>query len=264
MEFDISRLRRGELIAAVGGALLFILLFFHWYSVDVKVSAGAFSRSGTFGSASAWQAFSFIDIYLFLVVLLAIGLAVLAATQRTPALPVTASVITTAAAGLGTLFVLYRLIDTPGKGGSESFAGGSASVDVSPTIWAFLGLVVTAGITYAGYMSMREEGTSFADAREQARAAGQQARSAFEGSGSGGGSAPPPPAAEPPAAAAPPPPPSPEPPAPIEPPAPPPVEESPPYEPEPPAASEPPEDDAPLAPQASPINPAPSQPPPAS
>jgi hypothetical protein len=214
MAFDLGRLRRGEKLAAGAAVLLFILMFFDWYSVSVSAGPIGFSVGG-----SAWQAFDVLDIYLFVVIVAALGLAVLAATERSPALPVTMSVIVTALAALGTILVLYRLIDTPVGDVPDG-------VDVSRTIWAFLGLVAVAAITYGGYLSMRDEGTSLTDAKEQARAA-------FDGapprSGAGGASAPPPPAAsEPPAASAPPS----EPPAasapPSEPAAPPPASEPPP------------------------------------
>lgn len=188
MAFDIGRLRRGEKIAAAAAVLLFILMFFDWYSVSVDAGPlGDFSVGG-----SAWQVFGFIDIYLFLVVIAAIGLAVLTATERSPALPVTASVIVTALAALGTLLVLYRLIDTPVGDVPDG-------IDVGRTIWAFLGLIAVAAIAYGGYLSMREEGTSFSDARDQARAAFDAAPSRDETTGT---SAPPPPA-EPPASGAP-------------------------------------------------------------
>ena len=126
-------------------------------------------------------------------ILAAIGLAVLTATERSPALPVTASVIVTALAAIGTLLVLYRLIDAPD--------------DLDRTIWAFLGLIAVAAIAYGGYLSMREEGTTFSDARDQARAAFDDASSRRDET-SGTSAPPPPPAAtsEPPAAAPPPPP----------------------------------------------------------
>ncbi|MGN6189467.1 MAG: hypothetical protein ACTHOE_11240 [Conexibacter sp.] len=189
MTFDIGRLRRGEQIAGVAAILLFILMFFDWYTVSVSGGLlGGLSVGG-----NAWQAFSFIDIYLFLVILAAIALAVLTATQRTPALPVTMAVIVTALAALGTLLVLYRLIDTPVGDVPDG-------VDVSRTIWAFLGFAAVAAITYGGYLSMREEGTSFADARDQARAAFDA--TAPRGDSAGGASTPPPPptASEPPIA----------------------------------------------------------------
>jgi hypothetical protein len=199
MAFDISRLRRGEQIAALAAVLLFILMFFDWYTVSVSGGLlGGLSIGG-----SAWQAFGFIDIYLFLVILAAIGLAVLTATERTPALPVTGAVIVTAMAALGTLLVLYRLIDTP-------IGDVPDGVDVGRTVWAFLGLIAVAAIAYGGYLSMREEGTSLGDVKAQASAAGQQARAAFDSPApreEGGTASAPPPSSPPPAAAPPPPPP---------------------------------------------------------
>jgi hypothetical protein len=180
MAFDIGRLRRGEQIAAVAAVLLFILMFFDWYTVSVSGGLlGGLSVGG-----SAWEAFGFIDIYLFIVIVAALALAVLTATERTPALPVTMAVIVTALAALGTLLVLYRLIDTPVGDVPDG-------VDVSRTIWAFLGLVAVAAITYGGYLSMREEGTTLGDVKAQASAAFDSA-SARGGAG-GTASAPPPP-----------------------------------------------------------------------
>ncbi|MFL5816026.1 MAG: hypothetical protein ACJ76L_00340 [Conexibacter sp.] len=184
MAFDLSRLRRGEQVAAGAAVLLFIVMFFDWYSVSVNAGPlGEFSVGG-----SAWQAFDFLDIYLFIVILAAIGLAVLTATERTPALPVTGAVIVTALAALGTIMVLYRLIDTPVGDVPDG-------VDVGRTIWAFIGLIAIAAITYGGYLSMRDEGTSLSDVKAQASAAGQQARASFDSSDAprgGTASAPPP------------------------------------------------------------------------
>ncbi|HEU4703120.1 MAG TPA: hypothetical protein VFS37_11625 [Conexibacter sp.] len=193
MAFDISRLRRGEKIAAVAAVVLFILMFFDWYTVSVSGGLlGGLSVGG-----SAWQSFGFIDIVLLVTILAAIALAVLTATERSPALPVTLSVIVTALAGLATLLVLYRLIDTPVGDVPDG-------VDVSRTVWAFLGLVAVAAITYGGYLSMREEGSSFSDARDQARAAFDSAAPRRDDAGSASAPPPPPPAASEPPAAAPP------------------------------------------------------------
>ena len=193
MAFDLSRLRRGEKIAAVAAVLLFILMFFDWY--DVSVDAGR-ARSTFSVGGSAWQAFDLIDIYLFIVILAALGLAVLTATERSPALPVTMSVIVTALAALGTILVLYRLIDTPVSDVPDG-------VDVGRTIWAFLGFLSVVAITYGGYLSMREEGTSLGDVKAQATAAFGEPASA----------PPPPPPPPPPPAGEPPAPPAGEPPA---------------------------------------------------
>ena len=45
---DLSRLRRGELIAGIGGiVLLFALLFLNWYSVTIETPLADFSIGGS-------------------------------------------------------------------------------------------------------------------------------------------------------------------------------------------------------------------------
>src|SRR2546426_923174 len=51
---DMSRIRRGEMIAAVGGiVLLIVLLFVNWYSAGAQVSTplGSVNVEGDFGAA---------------------------------------------------------------------------------------------------------------------------------------------------------------------------------------------------------------------
>jgi hypothetical protein len=264
--FEASRLRPGEIVAAVGAILLFIFMFFFkWYGVSLPggqqqlanvlgVDTGALAVNG-------WHGHTVLRWLMLLTILAALALAFLTATQRTVALPVTAAVIVTALAALLTVLLAYRVIvNEPGP---------NQYIDVK--IGAWLGLLASALVTYGGYRSMRDEGTSLTDARNQARAAGQQARAAFDSAPPAGGAAssppPPPPApAEPPAASeppSPPPPPAPaESPAASEPPTPPPP---PPAPAEPSAASEPPTPPPPPpAPAEPPVTSAtpPSEPPP--
>jgi cation transport ATPase len=170
MTFDLSRLRRGEKVAAGAAIVLFIVMFFGWYG----------PHDGPDLSFSAWESYSIIDLVLLLTIVAALGLAFLTATQQTVALPVTAAVIVTALAFLGTLLVAFRvLIDQPGFG-VAGFSAPDAAVD--NTIWAWVGLIAVAAITYGGYLSMRDEGTSLSDVKAQASAAGQQARASFDSS----------------------------------------------------------------------------------
>ncbi len=170
MEFDVGRLRRGEQIVGIGAAALLVLMFFDWYTVDVSGTAAGFSRSVGVGGGSAWQAFGFVDLYLLLTVIVALTLVALTATQRTPALPVTASVITAAVGALAAVLVLYRLIDAPG-GGPERFGGVAINVDVRPTAWAFLGFLAVLAIVYGSYRSMRDEDAPLDDVQPPAQAA---------------------------------------------------------------------------------------------
>jgi hypothetical protein len=92
---DVSKLRGGQLIAAVGGlALLVALLFLNWYGGETRVSIGLIE--GEFGAEfGAWDHQGFLGTIANLVILaagvVAVGLAVLTATSRTVALPVAAS-----------------------------------------------------------------------------------------------------------------------------------------------------------------------------
>jgi hypothetical protein len=144
---DFSRVRTGELLAGISGAALFIVMFLKWFSVP---EVGGVDIAGTFGvdtSISAWQAFDFVDIVLFLAVIAAVGLVVLAAAQSSVQLPVAASALTAGLGILATLLVLYRVIDPPS--------------DLDRSYGLFLGLIASAGIAFGGWMAMQEEGTSF-------------------------------------------------------------------------------------------------------
>jgi hypothetical protein len=140
---DLRRLRIGEWLAAAGGAALLAAMFLDWYAVVVDVgSLGELSAE-----FNAWQSLDVIDILLALVAALAIGLAVLQATQSSPALPVGAGVLTTTLGAVAVLLVLYRIIDQPGDG---------EFVEVRVGAWA--GLAATVVITAGGWASLREEG----------------------------------------------------------------------------------------------------------
>ena len=160
---DFSKLRTGELIAAVGGLVLLVAMFaFDWYEIS-----GFGGLIEQFGDAvgvdtgiKAWDGQGFLGTIANLVILAAavaaVALAILTATSRTVALPVAASAIT---AGLGigaVVMVLLRMVFQPGP---------NEVVDLRFGI--FLALIGAAMIAYGGWQSMQEEGTSFEDARDQ-------------------------------------------------------------------------------------------------
>ncbi len=144
----MSRLSQGELIAGASGLALFLFLFLPWYGVDVSVAGFSSSES-----ANAWEVFSYIDILLFLVAAVAVGVAVLrlADVDLPPDLPVP-----TIVAGLGALavlLVLYRILDVPGP---DIPAAVQSNIDFGRKIGLFLGLVASGGVAYGGYRSMSE------------------------------------------------------------------------------------------------------------
>ena len=154
VDFDRNRLSQGELIAGIAGFVLLIDLWFKWYGV--KVSAGGALRNFNIGvSANAWESFGLIDIILFLVALIAIGVAVLRALDNMPDIPYPPATIVTIAGGIALLLILYRIIDTPVD------TGGVNGIDVTRKIGVWLGLLAAAALTYGGWRAMQEAGTSF-------------------------------------------------------------------------------------------------------
>jgi hypothetical protein len=144
---DISRLTRGELIAGVSGLVLLVALFLPWYGVDVNVAGFSASESG-----NAWEVFSTIDVLLFLVALVAVGVAVSkAAGGLSTDLPLAAIVL--GAGVLAVLLVLYRIIDLPGPD-IPDVAG--AGIEFGRKFGIFLGLLAAGGVAYGGWVSMNE------------------------------------------------------------------------------------------------------------
>jgi hypothetical protein len=188
---DVDKLSTGEKVSAVSAVLLFIFMFFDWFSVEVSGGNGILSASA---GGSAWDALDYIPIFLVITIVAAIGVAVVRLTE-TPFEPaISVNAVIAVLGGISFLLILYRIVDAPGAG---TFPG--VSVDVSPAVGIFLGLIAAAGIAYGGYRAMQEEGSSFADVGDRLSGAGPAPR---------GGSAttPPPP---PPSSAAPAPPPPP-------------------------------------------------------
>jgi hypothetical protein len=176
---ELGKLRRGELIAAAGGLLLLIALFFvDWYSAGTSVRLPLGTTVNVSGDFGAWDSEGFLGFIANLVILAAalsaVVLAVLTATSRTIALPVAASAIT---AGLGiaaVAMVLLRMIFQPGP---------NELIDLKFGI--LLALIASLIVAYGGWESMREEGTTFDHARDQlqsryARRAAPEPRTAPE------------------------------------------------------------------------------------
>ena len=142
---ELSRLRLGEVIAAAGGLALLGVMFLDWYTVGgiTEVSGRDITISVGF---TAWDAFGITDLLLALAALIAVMLAVITATRRSPALPVAASVITTTTGVLATLLVLYRIVNQPGP---------NEFIEVK--LPAFLGFLCVLAIAAGGWLSMRDE-----------------------------------------------------------------------------------------------------------
>jgi hypothetical protein len=158
---DFGKLRRGEWIAAAGGLLLLITLFFvDWYSAGASVTLPLGTTVSVSGDFGAWDSEGFFGFLANLVILAAalsaVGLAVLTATSRTVALPVAASALT-ASLGIGAVaMVLLRMLFQPGP---------NELIDLKFGI--LLALIASLVVAYGGWDSMQEEGTTFDSARDQ-------------------------------------------------------------------------------------------------
>jgi hypothetical protein len=137
------------MIAGGSAVALFIFMFFPWYGVPgttIQIpGGGSISSSGE--NANAWQVFSWIDVIMFLVILLTIAM-VLArvAGAMPPELPAPPGLIVAVAGALVTLLIFYRLLNVPGPDGS----------DVGRKIGAFLGLLAAGGVAFGGYTASTE------------------------------------------------------------------------------------------------------------
>lgn len=193
---DLDKLSSGEKIAGVSSILLFIFMFFDWFSYEIQGLAGS-------GSLNAWDALDWIPIVLVITIVAALGVVALRLMDSQYEPPVSGNSIVAILGGISFLLILFRIIDTPDLGGGVL----ADVVDSSPEFWIFLALVCAAGIAYGGYKAMQEEGATFGDLGDRFSGGGPS------GGGGGGGtgrgpSAPQEPPAPPPSQTPPPPPPS--------------------------------------------------------
>ncbi|HEX7278127.1 MAG TPA: hypothetical protein VF255_00760 [Solirubrobacterales bacterium] len=172
---DVDRLSTGEKIAGASAILLFIFMFFDWFTVDID-GEGLFSVSV---GGNAWEAFSWIDLFMMVTILVVVAILVIRLTDALVEPPVSLNAVAAVLGGITVLLILYRIIDPPGD------TGGLAGVDISPSLGAFLGLIAAVGIAYGSYRAMQEEGTTFGDIGDQFSSRGGP------GTGAGGPTQPP-------------------------------------------------------------------------
>jgi hypothetical protein len=150
MDIALSRLRPGEWIAGASAVLLLAVLFaVQWYGAS---GTGA-TRAGAI-SVNGWHGLAHLRWLVLVTNAAALGLLVAQATRRSPAIPVSMSVIVTTLGLLTTLALLYRtVINVPGR------------EDAKPG--AFVGLAAAAALLCGGYASMRQEGIAPCDERTE-------------------------------------------------------------------------------------------------
>jgi hypothetical protein len=196
---DLDKLSPGEKIAGVSSIVLFIFMFFDWFTVEVSGGNSLVFASASAGG-SAWDALDFIPIVLVVTIVAALGVAALRLTDSAYEPPISGNAIVAILGAISFILILYRIIDPPGAGSVPGL-----SVDVSPAFGIFVSLVAAAGIAYGGYKAMQEEGVTFSDLGD--RFSGGGTRGGGAGAPGGGASIPEqPPTPPPPPPSAPPPP----------------------------------------------------------
>ncbi|MGA8217565.1 MAG: hypothetical protein WB771_03285 [Solirubrobacterales bacterium] len=118
------------MVGALGGLGLLVATFLPWYSAGGE-------------NATAWQAFSIIDVILAAAAVMGLSVAVCVLARLSVSYPFAGSSAATGFGAVALILIVYRLIDPPGAGG----------VDLE--IGAWLGLVCAAAITVGGYLGMQ-------------------------------------------------------------------------------------------------------------
>jgi len=151
----LGRLNYGEKISAASAVLLFVSMFFHWFSVEAyNTSNLLFLIESVEPGKSAWEALDYMPITLLttIVVTLAATTLRVAGAVRNPSFPANAAVATLGL--VSTLLILFRIVDPP-------------VFSVEPTVtfegavqWPiFLALAAAAGIACGGCLALQTERT---------------------------------------------------------------------------------------------------------
>jgi hypothetical protein len=130
------------MVAAVSAILLFIISFLPWFSVGAAAITVAGTTIGGSVNRNLWEFENPLDIYLLIVILIALVPAVLTVLGDGADAPLAATA-TALLGGVGTLLIFYQLFDH----------GDGASIKIG----LILGLIATAGIAVGGYLTMQED-----------------------------------------------------------------------------------------------------------
>ena len=155
---DLRRLRAGEWIVGASGLLLLVSLFLPWYELGEGFVVGPAEVLDA--HASAWDAFTFLDVLLAVGALAAIAMVFVTAAHATPAVPLALQSLLTLIATLVVLLVVFRLADPPDVTFLESLDAPGARADVAGidrAAGAWLGLIATLGIAAGSLIAMRDE-----------------------------------------------------------------------------------------------------------
>jgi hypothetical protein len=129
---DLRRVRVWDWLAAIAGGVLIVSLFLHWYKLGDT-------------TASGWEAFSVIDLFVLFAGLVGLTVLVATATQRTASVPQTVASLSILPGLVALVLVVFRVLDPPGSGGVTREAG------------AWIGLVAALTLFFSCWRAMRDQ-----------------------------------------------------------------------------------------------------------
>jgi len=157
---NLQRLRVGEWIVGVSGAVLLIALFLPWWGLEgtwIDLGPGGpveglEQGSGAVTTWSAWQVFSVADVFFLLLAVLALAVWVVVARAPAAGLGIAVETLVTPLAIVMTIVALVQVLGTPG------------ALEVPPPIpdpsieyGAWLGLFSTCAVLFGLLVAMRDE-----------------------------------------------------------------------------------------------------------
>ena len=125
-----STLAPRELVGAISGLGLLVASFLPWYSAGGQ-------------DATAWQAFSVVDLFIAAAAAAGLSVGLVLVFQLSVSYPMAGASITALLGAIAVVLIVWRLIDPPADG-----------LDVELGAW--LGLIAAAGVTLGGYLGMQE------------------------------------------------------------------------------------------------------------
>jgi hypothetical protein len=160
---DFRRLRVGEWIVGASGLLLLVALFLPWYELGEGFVSGP--PDALDAHASAWDAFTVIDVVLAIGALAAIAVVFVTAAYATPAVPLALQSLVTLLALPLLLVVVFRLADPPAVRFLDSSFGPAAQEqqarnhvdDIDRAAGGWLALAGVVGIFAGGLVAVRDE-----------------------------------------------------------------------------------------------------------
>jgi hypothetical protein len=144
----------GERLAGIAGlALILVMFLFAWYSYGVPGVNGL----------DAFDAFDdWVDIILVFAAFAGMSLAVFGSDVWR--LPISLSVVTAVLGAISSVVLLIYLISPPGV---PTLGEAAIEISLGRELGIWLGLAAAIAVAVGGYMTMQEEGITFADAADR-------------------------------------------------------------------------------------------------